>query len=203
MTRYLLRSLTILLVSSQAQANVVYNYVGNHFTSIVDNSRPAGTYDTSMRVTGFLELAAPLLAGMPLTDIGSPGLVLNFSFSDGRNSIAANDPTLSSAFHIGTNAAGVIDRWEWEVVHNDPIDGSGTDLRFIRSVHHDGVADQDLGFIRGCIDSGACFNLGQSDTGSIINAPGSWNIAPVPLPAAFWLLGSAIGAVGVSSRRIA
>ena len=125
MNRYLLTGLAILLVSSQAQANVVYSYVGNHFTSIVDNAHPSGTYDTSMRVTGFLELANPLLAGMPLTDIGSPGLVLNFSFSDGRNSIAANDPTLSSAFHIGTNAAGVIDSWEWEVVHNDPVDGNG------------------------------------------------------------------------------
>ena len=62
----------------QARAVTVYSYTGNLFATITDNTPPAGTYDNTMRLTGWFSIAQPLLPNLSLVDITSD--VLDFSF---------------------------------------------------------------------------------------------------------------------------
>jgi len=61
--------IAVLGVAGNASADTIYSYVGSAYDDILDLPRPAGTFDTSMRVAGTFALAAPLAPGMPLTDV--------------------------------------------------------------------------------------------------------------------------------------
>src|SRR5690349_12924430 len=89
-------------------ANVIYTYTGNPYTVIVDETPPAGHYDTTMRVSGMFETASALL---PNTKNFSP---LNFSFSDGRNTFTDSNSNFTNIFLVSTDAAGQI--FDWHIV---------------------------------------------------------------------------------------
>jgi hypothetical protein len=54
----------LMLAAGDAAANVTYEYLGNNFDTIEDDTPPAGTYTTDMRVTVTLVLQSPLAANL-------------------------------------------------------------------------------------------------------------------------------------------
>ena len=102
--------LLLLLVSVPRPCQCHLHLYGRPVHRHLDLTFPPGTFDTSMRVTGSFELANPLPANLPLTDIG--GDVLAFSFSNGRSTLTDADPNLTTFFFVQTNTAGDIDVWD-------------------------------------------------------------------------------------------
>ena len=198
--------LVFLLASVPAQASVIYTYVGNTFTDIVDLPFPPGTFDTSMQVTGSFELQDPLAANLPLTDIGAD--VLDFSFSDGRSTLTASDLHLSTFFFVQTGAAGQIT--VWDIIVQQTLSFSEHDTSIV--TQNDTVGSlglfgvQDSGLLSMCdpalVPRGECRVL--ADMASVDNAPGGWSSSspgtptPVPEPASFGLM--ALGASALFAR---
>ena len=200
-------ALVFLLASVPAHASVIYTYVGNPFTDIIDLPLPLGTFDTSMRVTGFFELENPLAANLPLTDIGAD--VLDFSFSDGRSTLTAADSNLSTFFFVQTGAAGQIT--VWDIILQQTLAFTEHDTQIV--TQNDTAGDlglsgvQDRGLLSVCdpplIPRGECRVL--ADMATVDLAPGAWGASsdtdtgtPVPEPASTGLI--ALGASAVLAR---
>ncbi len=110
--RVIVASLFGLLLAGAAQANAIYSYSGNAFDAFRDDAFPAGTYDASMRVTGWFEVSSALEANRSLS-ILTP---TSFSFSDGRNvlndgNVTALTSATTSFLQIATDSTGAISSW--------------------------------------------------------------------------------------------
>ena len=81
--RFLAASLIVLSLAfaSAGSAQTIYQYTGNSYTTIIDNTPPAGTFDTSMNIGGTFTVAAPLTPNMAFGDIG--GSIVSYSFTTG------------------------------------------------------------------------------------------------------------------------
>lgn len=200
--------LLLLLVSVPARASAIYTYAGDPFTDVVDLPFPPGTFDTSMRVTGWFELADPLPADLPLTDIG--GDVLAFSFSNGRSTLTNAGPGLATIFFVQTNAAGAIDVWDVILQQSLVLTPLGDhDTRIVTQNDTAGLLGlsgvQDLGALLMCdpalVPRGLCSSF--EDSAFIDGSPGVWlsSTPPtaVPEPATAGLM--ALGAALLAARR--
>ena len=195
--------IAVLGVAGNASADTIYSYVGSTYEDIVDLPRPAGTFDTSMRVAGTFALAAPLAPGMPLTDVTA--LLESFSFSNGRHALSNLDPSITLIFSVGTNASGAIDTWVISVQQIETLAALGTDI-IIQTLNDPvgGFPVEDRGQLNVCSEfdpPGICHTL--ADVGSVADAAGAWTSAPaqVPEPATFALC--ALGFWASSRRRAA
>jgi hypothetical protein len=98
------------MVPGQSFAAVIYTYVGNPFTDVVDDPSIPGTHNTGMHVRASLLLAAPLPANMPFQNV----VPLAVTLSDGRNTLdswSLNDPAESPWLNLETDALGNIVTW--------------------------------------------------------------------------------------------
>jgi hypothetical protein len=193
------------------QANTVYSYVGDLFTSVIDLPFPAGSYDTSMRVSGSFELTSALPANLAFTDIGAS--ILNFSFSDGRSTIASGDADLSNFFNVQTDAAGQIVAWSL-ILQRTPFVTLANDPQVSIFTQNDpnglGFGTpvvEDRGDFVQCdpagVPRGLC--ISQLDSASVTNAPGTWTVAPGPpvgvaAPSSAALMGLALMALALTAR---
>lgn len=187
--------LALLGMASEANANAIYTYVGNPFADIVDVPFPAGSFDTSMRVTGQFELANALSADMPMTDL--TGQILSFSFSNGRATLSNVDPFTSLAvFSVSTDALGAINGWAISVQRLQAVNG-GLDLT--AQTFNDptfGFPLEDSGQVVACdpipLQRGLCVSL--ADVATVGGAPGAWtrsdpgDPATVPEPGTMTLM---------------
>jgi hypothetical protein len=115
----LLRSLaagTLVLCSLSAAAED-YLFNGENYTTA------AGSYNTSMRLTGMIQTSSPIPPNA--SDLDILGLIDSFSFSDGVNTLTEANATLAplSLFESGlvsTDADGEITDWVF-VVRDLPI----------------------------------------------------------------------------------
>jgi hypothetical protein len=202
--------LLLLLVSVPARANVIYTYTGSPFTDVLDLPFPPGTFDTSMRVTGWFELADLLPADLPLTDIG--GDVLAFSFSNGRSTLTAADPSLTTFFFVQTDAAGDIDVWDVILQQTLVLTPFGDhDTRIVTQNDTAGLLGlsgvQDLGALLMCdpalVPRGLCLSF--EDSALIDGSPGVWQssepAAAVPEPSTAGLMAFGLGAALLATRR--
>jgi len=90
------------LLPQIACADTIYTYIGNPYTEIHDGVSIAGTYDTTTRVTGMVDLANPLGANFD-GDI-SP---VSWSFNDGTSTITNLTGIIVFApFHCVTDGTG-------------------------------------------------------------------------------------------------
>ncbi len=196
----------LLVLSAQAGASTTYVYTGTPYTNILNDNRSfgapepsdiiPGTYDTSMSVTGSVELENPL--GANLSDFDAPPTVLNFSFFDGRNTIDKNSDGLArSSFRFNTNAQGEITFWDFGLIVGDPSLQSGG--RNHISSFFAGVLIEFGSIDTTSITFGRTSDFGQS------SVPGVWSIqtTPVPVPPSLWLLGPTIVGLGLARRRTA
>jgi hypothetical protein len=180
--------LVLLLAASPISANVVYQYVGNNFDTIIDGTAPAGTYTTDMSVMGSFELTAPLA---PNLAVGSTGTItadiLSFSFSDGRSTLTESTPNIGSngilSFEVSTDALGAIVGWAIAIGAGDA------------GVSPPGLLIETSSDFTN-FDSGEIHESGGMDIGSITNSPGTWTLVPEPGTGSLLALG-----LGLAMRR--
>jgi hypothetical protein len=169
-----------------SEASVIYSYLGNTFATIVDEPLPAGTYDTGMRIQGWLELAAPLAPN--LVDEPFDGSVLAFSFNDGRQTIETGvGHHISIVF--STDGAGTILDWVFGVrVVPNPVNAGdlGGSITSIGSPAFDTV------MTAVCLTPGPSGCMLGSDRASRSGARGVWTLVPEPSTAALMGLGALV-----------
>jgi hypothetical protein len=187
-----------------AQASTVYSYDGPNFVVILDADPPAGTYTTSMHVSGSFSVPAPLLSfiGTVVPDA--------FSFSDGRNTITNLNAALAF-IALQTDASGQVISWGVNLA--TPFGGNVGDQKFeIATTGFIGVLGS--GFDRGLITevtsavnpdgtTETLFNIDGAASNNFDNPldlpPGSWSVTP--LPAALPLFATGVGGLGLLGWR--
>ena len=189
------------LMPSSAKALVIYSYAGNNFDSITDNTLPAGSYDTTMSVSGSFTVAAPLLSLPSNTDIRA--LLLSYSFFDGRQTLD-NGNSQSLTFRLSTDAAGSPSSWSILVAvpfAPTPIVGD-----FIRSITTFAVGS--VGLARGRISECLSLVAGGSrcatgtDRGQSNFVTGVWTVQTIPEPSTLLLFGFGLaGLAGFARKR--
>jgi hypothetical protein len=165
-----------LIVASGTSAEVTYEYDGNTYTTIIDNTPPAATtYTTAMGVSGEVTVAAPLPASMPLTDIS--GEIVSFALDDGANTLTSSNATLLDGFSVATDAFGDIVEWQITAVSGPPLPSTGGpgDQRQVIQTSN-GVSTFDRALLQECSGgaSGSC-GVVFSDLGSVFGDPGVWS----------------------------
>lgn len=203
MTTKVLVLIAILGAARAAGADAIYSYVGHTYTDITDVPLPAGSFDTSMQVTGEFTLADALAPGMTSTDI-TP-LLTSFTFSNGRSILTNLDSLLSVAlFSVSTDAFGAIDAWAISIQRLDAVNG-GNDI-VIQTLNDPtfGFPVEDSGQLTACdpvlLPRGLCLTL--ADVATVADAPGAWTQTPpdpVPEPATLGLC--ALGFLTAIRRR--
>ena len=154
------------------------------------------------------ELAAPLA---PNTTIAELTNVLSYSFSDGRFVKTTQSADDLVRFAIGTDASGVPN--EWAIIgqfRNGPLNTIGTSINTIQSANNPSIVGSftDFALIGVCTSLGGVnenCTLGDIEDAQSRNVVGNWTVTPnpVPIPAAVWFLGSALGGLGFTRRRAA
>lgn len=174
----------VVAIPGLASGGTIYEYVGNPFDTIVDEAEPSGSYTTSMRIEGFVELATPLAADLDLEVVDS--LVLDFSFSDGRQTIDTGVIGIDVTFLFSTDATGDILDWLFALRRTPLPTGPGDVGGVISS-----LGGSDLALLGVCQASGpsGCADL-SNDEGRVVGAPASaWTIVPEPSTGALAALG--------------
>ena len=100
------------LLALNANASVIYTYTGHNF-----NSFTGSTFDASMSVTGYIELAVLLDPNLVDENVNP----LSYSFTDGVSTIAKNDGVSGAdTFRIYTNTDGEIFMWNVGLLNSTP-----------------------------------------------------------------------------------
>jgi hypothetical protein len=190
----------LLLTATDAKGSVIYSYTGHAFTLLfVDGTTPPPRpYNSGDRVSGFLELAAPLAGNLSFAEL----TFLSFSFSDGVNTIASANST-DASFRFTTNAYGDIVGWTARA----DLAGDGS-LRRIATVKDQYAGLIDFGRHESCgpgsLPPGCEADALWYDTGgAVVDMPGTWTLQvnSVPEPTSMILIGTAFSAVFAARRR--
>ena len=179
---------TALVLSTSANASFLYTYTGNQFNTFEGPS----LYDNTMSVNGSIELEFALGANL----VDQTVSVLSSSFNDGVNTI---ENSINSFFRFSTDTTGTITDW-WVTVGSDPslYSNIGDSYMVIGT-----SLGRDSAQLDTCDVSVPCFSVSNPSSFTYIeNAPGSWAVSAVPVPAAVWLFGSGlIGLAGIARRK--
>ena len=183
------------IAASPALASVVYGYTGNQFDAFQSGSN----YDTSSFIAGTVTLENLLAANTTSTPT-----ILDFSFTDGNQTLSMGNGASIEEIVLTTDADGITD-WKIDLSISPPAPLSVGDVVGTIITFNWGSDAQDTGMIQ-TITLTAPFLGSTTDSGNVENAPGTWTgdvaSATVPLPAAAWLFGSGlIGLVAAGRRR--
>jgi hypothetical protein len=159
--------------AGSANANAVYTYTGNDFTTFTSTTTFPSAYTTSDFLTITLTLTAPLTANLNLASV-LPEAV-SVVYSDGvisaGNSLNGLPPFPTLEF--STNSTGDITNWMVQVPAAPNREGAS-----IQTVN---TPTQTFDSAR--IDAGICGAPVSGCTGSNMNSPGIWTLsAAVPGP---------------------
>lgn len=179
------------LFLTPVSASVIYSYTGNQYVRVGDEFSTESAYDTSMFVTGYMELENKLA---PNLETGLSIAPISFSFFDGVNTIDETNAT-AGLFAFETDSFGEIISWII-AVESRPMSFSNIGDKFVSiELLHDGVAfaaNVDNAETLTCLDDGcATIDIDVASTSDgVSNSPfvGQWSV--VPIPAAIWLFAS-------------
>lgn len=177
------------LAAPLSSAQVTYTYTGNNFTNFQHGDPiPAGSYNTSMSVSGSFEVASVFT---PF--VGYNFTPLSYAFTDGRNLFTSAFPAGFAYFEIVTNASGQIDWWNIQL-RDEP---SPSNIRQIMTFSTGILSGQDSGLIQ--VNNPPV----SFDTAWINSQPGSWTAAvtPIPEPSTYALMLAGLGLLGFAARR--
>jgi hypothetical protein len=136
------------LGAANANADVIYSYLGNDFTNV---SPP---YTTSDHVTVSFTLASALGANLPLTTV----VPQTYTITDGVNTITNTTPSQSILdFALGTTANGSIITWVIDIFGPNPFAPAIVTQNALSSP---------------VVDEGAI--LGTTSMGENLGNPGAW-----------------------------
>ncbi len=188
---------SLLAVNLPAHA-ATYTYTGNDYTIIQDGPIPAGTYDTTMSISGSFTVAVPLAANLNADITAS---LQSFSFFDGRHTITQLNASFIG-FLVKTDATGGLITWQIQLLTpNTKVDGSQFFQIFVQN---NGGGGEDFGETNQCVASisADCTTFLGDQADSL--QPGSFSPASssaTPLPAALPLFASGVGAFGFFGWR--
>lgn len=186
---WLFGALTIALGSSPAQALATYVYRGSNYDTIRDDEPPAGSYDTSMRVTVSITLPAELGPDLVLESVTDQ--IVAATIDDGRRSLMDVLATFS------TDASGAI--VEWRV--GTPWLGSPDFEGAITTIH---VLDRPPGALPNADSATVWLGPYTADSAQVVDSPGTWVLVPEPATGLLLCLGLVgLGARGAGFRRAA
>jgi hypothetical protein len=200
LTRFAVVSL--LITTSASHAVTVYSYTGGNFNDFpLDGSPPAGSYTTAMNVFGTFTVAAPFAANLSAQNF-SPSILLDLSFSDGRQTInLANldTGTFATFIQISTDSLGGITGFQLGFASIRPTSVGGQTGQIIADP---GIS---TGLLDECLTAagGTCTSFGIDKA----NGPGgslvlqSTDVPQTPLPAALPLFATGLGALGLLGWR--
>lgn len=192
------------LAVDAAKAEVIYSYTGNYFThfSAYDGDGPAtdsaiipGSYDSSMRITGWLSVANPLDV-----DMSQDVTPLNFSFSDGRNVIGKADNPFGAYFNITTDLAGNITSWLISLTSKSVVGLSLDEQSYWINSTSDPIWTTEVGeVVKRMSDAGnCCFAWEQGG----VQLPGSWSaVSAIPEPSTWAMMILGFFGVGYMTYR--
>ena len=151
-----------------------------------------------MELTGYIEVSNPLFG----TAIDSSD-VLDFSFSDGRQTLSMSNTGSVDAFFVSFDSSGDISSWSIELANVANIFGIGSPYNAIRT--SPSFIQNIIGVCTALNMSNQCISLSadQALEGGVPS--GSWAIgsapATTPLPSAFPLFATGLGAMGLLGWR--
>jgi hypothetical protein len=195
-----------------ANAATIYSYVGPTFNSFgsggvqTPTPGPDNPYDNTMQITGWFKTDQPLADNLPYTSLNS--LVIDFSFSDGVNTINMADigsldcePGIYNCWYVETDGDGNITDWLIGIATKNLGEMEIGDSR--NYIFTETYAMVDLGAIQTCtaVMFGACVSV-DNVYGHVWDQPrGVWTTTVVPVPAALPLLAFGLGALGFVGWR--
>lgn len=179
-------TLLALPASREVSASTILWYEGTTYTTVNNNPYMTGEYTTSMRVTGWIEVADPLGLDCVCSFTSGSDDLLGFKFFDGVQFHEGGDD--ADFFTFTTNSAGEIVGWNvftaFSLGDNAPVGGSDVELS-LSSVH----GDRTFEFCDNCASTdpwGSSVWHGASTT-----HPGRWTVVPEPSSLSLLLIGVA------------
>ena len=179
--------IAFLLTWGPLQAATTYQYVGNPFDAQFGNPAvlPPGISNLTLSMT----LAAPLGPNLPIGSVFPSSFVM----SDGATTVTEATGFLA-IFEVATDHFGVISAWNIFIT-NPGATNSGDFVNYITTtdvVTFPFIEDLTQYCDLTCIGGGAAGEM-------IFDSPGNWSV--IPIPAAAWLFGSALGLLGWVRRK--
>lgn len=192
-------TIALSIITFSSSASVIYTYTGNNF-----NSFTGSTFDSSMSVSGYIELNE-FLAPNLINQSVNP---LSYSFTDGVSTLTNSDVVpggSSDLFEFYTDLNGNITMWDVNISLS-PVAPSelGDTSHFIKTRNEvTPFTDEiiDFGSLGVCItlESGNNCSVFNVSRGEVSNNTGTWSVSTVPIPAAIWLfLSGIIGLLGTT-----
>ena len=197
MKRWILAIVFCAYSAGLSAAAVQYTYQGFEF-SYIQSGIPNGATSLSGYMQ-FDQVLAPNLDQYDFSPVELEAMGYRFEFTDGA-SVINNDNGWVSFFTTGggisTDSEGMITGWKYFVYDNDlPAVGSS----YFTSSNQLGSEGDTTNHCISLTENG-CFAVFAS-TG--ISGPGTWTMSAVPVPAALYLFGSALGLLGWLRRKSA
>jgi hypothetical protein len=201
--------LSIGLIGAPAQAALLkYSYTGIDFAT---NTAP---YTNTSNVTipcdptgAGLCAITNITAEIVIEDLGANkafGTIApaSWSISDGNETITSLDAgwNFPDPLQVSTDGTGVIDSWNFFVWSDTISEASTGELQQLRTQDFSGLVRDTTGYCQS--DNGTnCTFTGVAYVETFApNHVGAWTVSAVPVPAAVWLFGSALGLLGWMRR---